>query len=123
MSNPEASGDSPGVDTAHVGPIIFGNETARSQLVDEGEVVTFRATERTTGDTWWRETRTGPKRGDVRVELINPAEPKRSALKPFARKSGFDSWREWQDAIEEVHGDPSSGYLYRVTAQEGQENA
>lgn len=106
--------DSPTADDQHVGPIIFGHPTARGQLVDHGEVVTFRASERTTGETWWRETRTGPKRGDVTVERIGTAETVLD-LMDHAELSGFESVGDWQNAIREVHGDDVTGVLYRVT--------
>jgi len=58
------------------GPIIFANETARGQLEEEGEVVTFRRSERTTGKTWYRYSRTGPKQGDVLVEKLRVVDPR-----------------------------------------------
>jgi len=73
-----------------VGPIIFGNDTARQQFLEEGEVVTFPASRRTTGETWWRETRTGPKQGDVIVEEIEgPVTPTTNVLSDYADRSGF----------------------------------
>lgn len=98
-----------------VGPIIFGYETARQQLLEEGEVVTFRASRRTTGETWWRETRTGPKQGDVIVEEIEGAvTPTTNVLADYADRSGFATAGAWQRAINDVHGDPDHGWLYRV---------
>ena len=98
------------------GPILFSDETARTQLVEYGEAVTFRSSERTTGDTWWRESRTGTKQGDVHVAEIEPADPRNpAALEPYAALSGFDSVEAWQDAIRELNGEMSDGYLYRVT--------
>ena len=100
----------------HVGPIVFADEDARRQLVEEGDVVTFRTSKRTTGDTWWRESRTGPKQGDCRVELEGPVDPSdKSILMPYYREAGFESVEAWQDAIEELNGELSDGYLYRVT--------
>ena len=100
----------------HVGPIIFADETARRQLEQHGEVVTFRSSKRTTGDTWWRESRTGPKRGDCHVEYIGRTDPsRRSDLESHRIESGFRSVREWQAAIEELNADLSAGHLYRVT--------
>ena len=98
------------------GPILFADETARAQLVNDGEAVTFRASQRTTGDTWWRETRTGTKEGDVHVKEIGAADPSRAGeLEPYASLSGFDSVEDWQAAIRELNGELSDGYLYRVT--------
>lgn len=98
----------------HVGPIIFGHPIARAQLVDHGEVVTFRTSERTTGETWWRETRTGPKRGDVTVRRIGPATSVLD-LMDYVELSGFESVEDWQDAIRDVHGEGVDGVLYRAT--------
>lgn len=101
----------------HVGPVIFSNETARAQLVEEGEVVTFRTRERTTGDTWWRESRTGPKRGDCHIECIGYVTiENRQSLGPYADLSGFGGVWRWVDAIKQLHGTvPNDGWLYRVT--------
>jgi len=103
-----------------VGPIIFSDETARRQLLEEGVVVTFRKTSRTTGDTWWRESRLGPKQGDVRVQeisVINPQNP--SELEEYVEYSGFSSISAWQEAIRELNGTvPAEGHLYEVTLGE-----
>lgn len=102
---------------SHVGPIIFADETARTQLVEEGEVITFRTDERTTGDTWWRESRTGEKRGDVTVEkirVVDPCDP--FDLTAAVDLSGFGSVQDWQSAIESLNGGemPDVGILYRA---------
>ena len=99
------------------GPIIFADETARKQLVEEGEVVTFRTSQRTTGDTWWRKTRTGPKEGDVRVEEIGSVDPfyDGGVLETYRELSGFDSVLDWQKAIHSLNGGLDEGYLYRAT--------
>jgi hypothetical protein len=97
------------------GPITFANETARKQLIDEGEVVTFRRAERTRGKTWWRRSRTGPKQGEVVVEHIGKVDPSdTSQLEPYVTLSGFTSAREWQSAIEILSGGLEHGHLYRV---------
>lgn len=101
---------------SNVGPIIFGDETARQQILDEGEVVSFRTSRRTTGETWWRETRTGPKQGDVRVDLIGPAnatDP--DDLREHRPASGFESVEGWQAAIERLNGSLGEEFLYRAT--------
>jgi len=106
-------------DSGSVGPIIFGNETARSQLFEEGVVVTFRASRRTTGETWWRKTRTGPKQGDVRIdELEGPVTPTTNVLYDYADRSGFASAGAWQRAINDIHDAPDHGWLYRVVVRE-----
>lgn len=109
----------------HVGPIIFGDGTARAQLEEVGVVVTFRPYERTTGETWWRESRTGPKRGDVLVEELRPVDPRDPFdLAPAQHLSGFDSVTDWMEAIEDLHGElPEVGVLYRVTARNDSKDA
>jgi len=80
-----------------VGPVIFSDAIAREQLTKEGEVVTFRTSERTTGSTWWRESRTGPKQGDCHIEKIGSVDAADdSDLAPYRDRSGFDSVAEWQ---------------------------
>jgi len=121
-----ADGGQPAGGNDHTGPIIFADETARSQLLDEGEVVTFRTSRRTTGKTWWRKSRTGQKCGDVVVEEIGECDPRDlDQLEPYGPLSGFQSAREWQFAIDALNDGIETGYLYRVrsqsTASEGQE--
>lgn len=103
-----------------VGPIIFADETARTQLRDHGEVVTFRKSARTTGETWWRESRLGTKEGNVTVEEIGVADPTdMSELDPYQELSGFDSVHEWQQAISALNGGlPNRGRLYRVETRD-----
>lgn len=103
---------------SHVGPIIFAHPTARSQLLHEGEVVTFRSTERTTGETWWRKSRTGEKMGDVIVKQVETGgDVEYTNLLAHADQSGFGSAEQWLDAIEEVHGTRElDGHLYRAAA-------
>jgi hypothetical protein len=103
----------------HVGPIVFSNKTARRQLQQFGEVVTFRPSERTTGETWWRKSRTGPKMGDCTVEKLRAVDPRNPhELTPSQHLSGFDSVSDWIDAIEALHGEiPDIGVLYRVTIE------
>lgn len=108
-------------DSDHVGPIVFSNETARRQLQQNGEVVTFRPSDRTVGDTWWRKSRTGEKVGDCTVEKIGPANPRLpcSRMEENARLSGFRSVSDWVETIEDLHGTvPRHGYLYRVRIDE-----
>ena len=103
-----------------VGPIIFSDETARRQLREQGEVVTFRKSSRTTGETWWRKSRLGTKEGDVRVEEIEEVNPrKKNELEPYQTLSGFKDVERWQQAIRSLNGSfPSRGILYRVVVLE-----
>lgn len=99
-----------------VGPIIFADETARTQLLDEGEVITFRASQRTTGDTHARWERTGSKQCDVHVTEVGQVNPTPEALRPYRPLSGFETVEAWRDAIADLNGDvPDGGYLYRAT--------
>lgn len=106
-------------ENGHVGPITFANEFARRQLVDHGEVITFRG-DRTVGETWWRESRLGPKQGDVHVERIEAIEPTQTNLAQYHELSGFPSTVLWMDAIDDLH-DGGTGYLYRVTERDQDE--
>ncbi|WP_198530089.1 hypothetical protein [Halorubrum aethiopicum] len=77
---------------------------------------TFRTSDRTTGDTWARATRTGEKLVDVTVEQVASIEdPDADSLRyEWAVQSGFGTPKQWWDAIEDVHGSPDTGYVYRV---------
>ena len=99
------------------GPIIFSHEIPRRQLVEEGTVITFRTSTRTTGETWWRKSRTGEKQGDVRVEEVEgPVTPTMDVLTDYADESGFESAVEWREAIVDLNGElPHHGWLYRAT--------
>ena len=100
----------------HVGPIIFADPTARSQLLDEGQAVTFRQTQRTTGETHARWERLGKAQADVRVEEIAVVEPTKESLRPYREASGFETVEKWIDAIGELNGGvPQQGHLYRAT--------
>lgn len=104
------------------GPIIVSHPVAQRQLREDGELITYRASERTTGETWWRESRTGEKQGDVRVEKVYPvvARGKAKGLNHYVQDSGFESVEAWQAAIRELNdGIPEIGYLYRVELLEG----
>jgi hypothetical protein len=101
------------------GPIIFADERAREQLQEAGRVLTFRTSERTTGATWWRASRTGPKRGDCRVALYRRlAAPMDDFFARHADAAGFDSGDEWRAAIASLNGGvPGAGYVYQVTTR------
>lgn len=96
------------------GPIIFADETARDQLLNHRAVVTFRRSRRTTGETWFRYSRTGPKRGDVVVRELERVDVDPDDLSAWAWLSGFESVDDWIDSIEELNGDVETGFVYRV---------
>lgn len=106
-------------ESTHVGPIVFADATARSQLREQGECVTFRVDDRTTGETWWRESRLGEKEGDCHVAHIEAVDPTDvDALAPYREVSGFATVEDWQAAIRELNGSMDEGHLYRVTIDE-----
>jgi len=89
-------------------------------LTTHGEVITFRTSERTTGNTWWRESRTGPKKGDCYITRLVPVDASDAAeLEPFWNLSGFESVTDWQQAIKELNGELTDGHLYRVERMGG----
>lgn len=104
---------------ATVGPVILSHPIPQRQLREEGVVVSFRHRERTTGNTWWRESRHGPKEGDVTIDKIDAAESPFD-LVPYVEQSGFGTVEDWQTAIAELHGtEATEGHLYRI--EEGHE--
>lgn len=100
-----------------VGPIMFGRERPRRQLLECEVVYSFRTRDRTTGETWARASRTGPKIADVTVENEKAIRrPTKQNLAEWADQSGFESVDEWWDAIVDVHGDSHDvGVIYRVS--------
>jgi len=102
-------------DSTQVGPVIFSDDTAHRQLISKAEVVTFRTDRRTTGTTWWRTSRTGPKRGDCHIDMIEPVDASNDdELEPHLHLSGFDTVKDWQTAIESLNGTVGGGFLYHV---------
>jgi hypothetical protein len=109
--------------TDRTGPVIFSRAKPRAQLREEGRVVTFRTSNRTTGDTWWRTARTAPKEGDCHIRHLKVVG--RNALgmlAPHVDASGFDSLADWSIAIRQLHPLPAGenlppGFLYEVTTR------
>ena len=101
---------------APTGPIVFSHPAPRTQLRLEGMVITFRESKRTTGETWWRESRTGPKEGDVIVRHLRECDPHdNSLLRKAVQFSGFPSVENWREAMVELNGGmPDRGHLYEV---------
>jgi len=98
-----------------VGPVIVSHPIARACLESAGTVFSFRQSDRTTGETHYRYERTGCKQGDVTISQVSEhTEPTPEALNPYVILSGFSDVDEWRDAIQEVHGDLSAGYVYRI---------
>jgi len=97
------------------GPITFSRQKPRERLLDHGVVFSYRDSGRTTGETWLRFERLGPKRGEVEVREVGQIEQPED-LEPWAQASGFCSRSEWVRAIRTVHGieDLSGGSVYKV---------
>lgn len=107
--------------SSRVGPIIFANEYARGQLLDHGEVITFRG-DRTVGKTWWTDEYGTCKNGDCTVEQIGEVAPTTDALDGYQPLSGFPTTSDWIDAIAELHGETTeTGFIYRVTDRDPNE--
>lgn len=98
-----------------VGPVLFADETARSQLLT-GRVFTFRTDRRTVGETHARWSRNSEKKADVVIReraYVDPSDPQ--ALLPYRELSGFAAVEEWQSAIKDIHdGFPEGGWVYDV---------
>lgn len=97
------------------GPLNIPHEEQQTQLEEEGYVVVFRITERTTGNTWWRDNYSGSKKGDVVIEeLRNVDSASPSALQPYLSRSGFGNVYSWQIAIKKQMGELKPGILYKA---------
>lgn len=104
--------------------ISFSNDIAWRQLVDHGEVVTFRKSRRKNpnGKTWCNRGRGQTKEFDVVIEEIGQAKPIHSHLEEYVSLSGFDDCYDWIRAIESLNGSkPEFGWLYRVKPAPGTE--
>jgi hypothetical protein len=98
--------------------ISFSVGEARKQLLEKGEVYTFRFKRRKRiGKDWANSGRGTKKITDVFIEEIGEYNPT-AELKPYVQKSGFKNLWDWQDAIIELseinHAAIREGWLYRV---------
>lgn len=105
---------------SRTGPVIMGHPVARAQLEELGTVLSFRTSDRTTGETHYRYERTGGKQGDCTIEKeydhqVHPTDVEITAAYPM---SGFDSPADWRAAIKDVHGGLDDGYIYRIELAE-----
>lgn len=100
--------------------ISFSVKEARDQLMNEGEVYTFRWTQRKkTGKDWAQVKRNTKKIADVFIDEARLIESA-SDLDPYVSKSGFKTRRAWLDVICSMPIPAKSryvfiGYLYKVT--------
>ena len=98
--------------------ISFSHEIPWQQLVENGEVVTFRKRRRKNPNcqTWCNRGRGQTKEFDVKIREIGEVEPDEETLSQYTDQSGFSSTESWIDAIQQLNGDvPESGWLYVVT--------
>ena len=105
--------------SSQVGPIIFGNPTARKQFLDNGEVYTFRTSDRTTGDTWARATRTGEKlvddlrqQGHSWQDVFDKMNAVFTAVDQAAFAEHFELVPEWSVAVRVSDPNTPSGERY-----------
>lgn len=101
--------------TSRVEPVVLGTDAAKEQLETNEMVYWFSQSDRSTGRTVYRNTPTGSDQG--KVEITRPTGailPTASSLNVYQSFSGFSSVQSWRDAIAEVHGDLSAGYIYCV---------
>ena len=97
--------------------ISFSHEIPWRQIVEDGEVVTFRKRRRKNPNcqTWCNRGRGQTKEFDVRIREIGEVEPTPETLSQYVDRSGFDSTNDWVDAIQQLNGDvPETGWLYVV---------
>ena len=87
--------------------MLFKSKKALEFLLKQGEVVTFRLHKRREGKDWVTNKRGGKKIVEVEIVLLEEIEnPSWRATKfqKYVDKSGFNSLKEWWDAIIEVNG-------------------
>jgi len=115
--------------------IIFSNEKARNQLLNEGVVYTFRKNRRKQFEKmpehrqrqgfavtdWATDKRMGKKITNVIINeygphrLEEPGPYSLDDLAPYTQWSGFNSLEEWKEAILEFSPGLENGWLYKVT--------
>lgn len=101
------------------GPVTIAGGDAKRRLQQKGELIIYRPSKRTPGETWWRDTPQGEKVGDCQFELVTPIDAgDRDALREYFIKSGYNSARDWQEAIRDVFDGVVDGYLYRLTSDD-----
>ncbi len=105
--------------------IIFQNEKVRNFLIKHGEVVTFRAKKRKqVGYDWMTDKRGGKKLYNVEIDYIGEVNPTTDLDEADIKWSGFDTLKEWWDAIRELNkGWLPLGHLYHVELYLSQEEA
>ena len=96
--------------------ISFSVPEARNQLLNDGEVFTYRWKKRkNVGNNWANSGRGTKKIGDVWICEYFQAEPNLS-LAPYQHKSGFKSLEDWQQRIQDMkpRNQDDPGWLYHV---------
>lgn len=97
--------------------ISFSHEVPWRQIVENGEVVTFRKRRRKNPNcqTWCNRGRGQTKEFDVKIREVGEIEPTAESLAQYVDRSGFANTERWIDAIQQLNGSvPESGWLYLV---------
>ncbi len=100
--------------------ISFSVKEARDQLINEGEVYTFRwKKRRKTGNDWAQVKRNTKKIADVFIDEPRLMESIYD-LDPYVSKSGFKSRKAWLDVIMKMNKRANDwmGYLYKVNLRD-----
>lgn len=108
--------------------IIFQNEKARTRLLEEGFVITFRKNKRkgVVLTDWMTDKRGGKKIVDVKVWTMHEHKQHQdfadfwNMLIGLHKWSGFDTSSEWLKAIKELNKEktPHLGYFYLVVVRD-----
>lgn len=97
--------------------ISFSVKEARDQLMNEGEVYTFRWPKRKQlGKTWANVKRGTKKMCDVHIEEVGSIT-NLFQLKDYVEKSGFSHIGAWATVIMNMHkpGSEMIGWMYKVS--------
>lgn len=100
--------------------IGFAVEEARNQLLEHGEVYTFRWKRRKqVGNNWANSGRGTKKIADVHIMEVKKVMPNFQTLKNYWDKSGFSNWWDWYNKIMEMKPkNKLQGWLYYVKIKE-----
>jgi len=101
------------------GPIVIPDGPQQDHLLKHGQVYAFRASERTTGETYVCFEYSGEKQFDCTVEQIGTVTLNGSSwdLLGYVDGSGYSSAEEWLASLREIYErEVQSGYIYEVRA-------
>jgi hypothetical protein len=105
-------------------PMIFSVDEAFDQFDEHGDVVSARSSGRGMGEqVWIRRSRNGEKVAEAVVDDVTVVEWDREEevdeyLQQYADRSGFESWEDWKQKLEEMHGSlPNPVYFHVVRSK------